>query len=78
MDVVEGYVGRGEPTQPFPGVHTIQELLYLIDVVFCHARMVDDIVGVFRKRVALTLELLKLDGGDELEGLAESGGAGAA
>jgi len=33
---------------------------------------------MLREPLALTLELLKLDGGDELESLAERGGASAA
>jgi len=32
---------------------------------------------MFGKRFALALKLLKLDGGDKLEGLAERGGTGA-
>lgn len=39
--------------------------------------MVDNIVDVFGERLALALELLKLDRGDELESLAERGGTGA-
>lgn len=39
--------------------------------------MVDNVVDMFRERLALVLEFLELDGGDELEGLAERGGAGA-
>jgi len=78
LDVVKGYIGRGESTQPFPGVHTIQELLDPINVTFCHARTVYNIVDMSRERLALALELLELDGGDELESLAERGGAGAA
>jgi len=78
LDVIEGYISRGEPTQPCPGVDTVQELLDLIDIIFCHARMVDNFVDMLRECLALTLELLELDGGDELESLAERGGAGAA
>lgn len=78
MDVVEGYVGRGEHTQPLPGFHAVQEFLDSIDVVFCHARTIDNIVGMVRKCLALVLEFLKLDGGNELESLAECGGASAA
>jgi hypothetical protein len=76
LDVVERYIGRGDPAQPRPGVYAIQELLNLIGVIFCHARTVDNIVDVFRERLALALEFLKLDGGDKLEGLTECGGSG--
>ena len=77
LDVFKGYVGRGESTQPRPGVHTIQELLDLLNVVFGHGRAVNDIVDMSGERLALVPEFLKLDGGDELESLAERGGAGA-
>ena len=77
LDVIEGYVGRGASTQSFPGFHAIQELLDLINVVFCRARMVDHVVDVLSKCLALALELLELDGGDELESLAERGGTSA-
>jgi len=78
LDVVQGYVGRGEHTQPLPGFHSVQEFLDSIDVIFCHARTIDNIVGMVRECLALVLELLKLDGGNELESLAERGGASAA
>ena len=39
--------------------------------------MVDNIVNMFRECLALALELPKLDGGNELESLAERGGTGA-
>jgi hypothetical protein len=78
LDVVEWQIRRGESAQPFPGLDIIQELLDLIDVVFCHARTVDNIVDMFGKRLALTLELPELDRGDELQGLTERGGTGAA
>lgn len=77
LDIFEGDIGRGEPTQPRPGVHTIQELLDSVNVVFCHGGTVDNIADVLRERLALALELLKLDGGDKLECLAEGRGAGA-
>lgn len=77
LDVFEGYISRGETAQPRPGVHTIQELLDSVNVVFCHGGTIDNIVDVLRERLALTLELLKLDGGDELKSLAERRGAGA-
>lgn len=77
MDVVEGNIFRGELTQSFPGLHTIQELLDPIDIAFCRDRTVYNIVDMFRERLALALELLELDGGDELEGLAERRGTGA-
>ena len=70
-------IGIAAPTQPCPGFCALQEPLGLINVVFCHARMVDHIIDMFRERLALALELPELDGGDELEGLAERRGAGA-
>ena len=75
LDVFERYVGRGEPTQPRPGIHAIQELLNPVNIIFCHRGTVDNIVDVSSERLALALEFLKLDGGDELESLAERGGA---
>lgn len=78
MDVVEGQIGRGEHSQPSPRLHTVQELLDPLNVILSHTRAIDNIIGMVRERLALVLELLKLDGGDELESLAECGGAGAA
>lgn len=78
MDVVKGQIGCGEHSQPFPCVHTIQELLDPLDVILSHTRTIHDAVGMAGERLALVLELLELDGGDELESLAECGRAGAA
>lgn len=77
LDVVGGEISCCGAAQPFPSFHAIQQLLDLVDLVFCHACTVCDVVDMFRKRLALVLELLKLNGGDELQGLAERGGTSA-
>lgn len=77
LDVIEGWFGSGVPTQSCPIFYPIQEPLDLINVVFCHARVADQIVDVFGECLALALKLMKLDGGNELESLAERRGAGA-
>lgn len=77
LDVIEGWFGSGVPTQSCPIFYPIQEPLDLINVVFCHARVADQIVDVLGECLALALKLMKLDGGNELESLAERRGAGA-
>ena len=78
LDVVKRQIGGGEHSQPFPCVYAIQEHLDPLDVIFGHTRTINDTVDMIGERLALVLELLELDGGDELESLAECGGPGAA